>query len=130
MNTLERSGRGAGPAGQKAGRVGRVVRWAGRLYVGLACLNAIGIVVQLCIGRVALAVSTAAYSIAFLCIGGVAIVASRVDWPAFTSPEMVRSRELSKAAFRHSRLRWMVALLGLVQVAAMVFILYLLVRHR
>jgi hypothetical protein len=118
------------PNHQRPGRLSVAIRWFGRLYVGFAALEAIGVVVALSTGHFVLAVRGAASVVAWLLVGGVIIGASHLELPGYNSPEMVRSRELSKGAFRGSHLRWLFGLIFAIQLGAMGFIAYLIFRHR
>ena len=115
---------------RRPGRLSAAIRWFGRLYVGFACLEAIGVMIAFSTGHFALAARGAASVVAWLLIGGVVIGATHLELPGYNSSEMVRSRELSKGAFRESHLRWLFGLLFVIQLGAMAFIAYLIFRHR
>jgi hypothetical protein len=100
------------PSDQRPGRLSIAIRWFGRLYVGLAALEAIGVVVALSTGHFALAVRGAGSAVAWLLVGGAIIGATHLQLPGYNSPEMVRSRELSNRAFRGSHLRWLFGLIS------------------
>ncbi len=85
-----------GSSGHRPDRWWSALRWGGRLYAGLGCVEAIGVVLGLFVGNGVFAIRCAGFGPAWLLLGGVLIGASRLDWPERSLTEMVPGRALSK----------------------------------
>src|SRR5437588_5121862 len=94
---------------RRPGRWRTAVRWFGRLYVALACVQAAGVVVELFLGNGALAVRCAAFGLAWLLLGGVLIGATRLNWPERSLTDIIPTRPLSKEDAHRLFPRWLLA---------------------
>jgi hypothetical protein len=92
------------------------------VYLALGCVEGVGVVLGVVVGSGAFAATRAAWGMAWLLLGAVLISASRLELPAFRSAEMTQSRASIREAFGESYLRWIFAVLFLVQVGAMIFV--------